>query len=113
MTPSATSYGTTWWAKNLNEVDTEVARLATLCNVRILDPGVIDRVLKNDESVCGTNNPVGFKKLRTMLMMHYHVRDQAVQSVGQATTGELVQRIVADLRERIGERLGTPGAPPG
>ena len=42
-----------WWAKNLDELDREIARLALLCQVRILDPGVIDGVLQNDGSVCG------------------------------------------------------------
>jgi hypothetical protein len=99
-------FGTTWWAKNLDEVDGEIARLATICRVRILDEGVIERVLKNDASVCGSSNPVGFGKLRSTLMMHYHVRDQAVSALGEAQTAALVRRIVAQLRERIGERLG-------
>jgi hypothetical protein len=102
----------TWWAKNLDDVDREVARLATICNVRILDPGVIERVLHNDASVCGSSNPVAFGKLRTALMMHYTVRGKAVEAMGEAATRELVDEIVGKLRERIGERLGgEPGQP--
>ena len=108
MSTSSTSFGTTWWAKNLNQVDQEIARLATICNVRILDPGIIERVLRNDASVCGSSNPAGFTKLRTMLMMHYHVRDKAVESLGEAETQVVINAIVAQLRERIGERLGAP-----
>jgi hypothetical protein len=106
MTTSSSSLGTTWWAKSLNDVDREIARLATLCNVRILDPGIIERVLKDDASVCGSNNPAAFKKLRTTLMMHYHVRDKAVASLGEVQTRMVVEEIVARLRENIGERLG-------
>ena len=45
---------------DLDDVDREVARLATICKVRILDAGVVERVLKNDASACGASNPVGF-----------------------------------------------------
>lgn len=106
MTKSSSELGATWWAKNLNDVDREIARLATICNVRILDAGVIERVLKNDESVCGSKNALAFDKLRQTLMMHYHVRDQAVGALGEAQTTKLVATIVESLRERIGERLG-------
>jgi hypothetical protein len=103
----------TWWAKNLDDVDREVARLATICNVRILDPGVIERVLHNDASVCGSSNPAAFTKLRSALMMHYTVRGKAVEAMGEAATRELVDEIVGKLRERIGERLGgEPGQAP-
>jgi len=105
----ASDFGTVWWAKSLNEVDREIARLATLCSVRILDPGVIERVLKNDASVCGTKNTIAFEKLRTTLMMHFHVRERAVDSLGEATTRQLVEAIVAKLRDTIGERLGGEG----
>lgn len=97
-----------WWAKSLSDIDVEIARMATLCNVRILDPGVIERVLKNDASVCGSSNPAAFAKLRTALIMHYGVRDKAVEALGEKDTRKLVEEIVAKLRERIGEGLGRP-----
>ena len=103
---SATDFGMAYWAKSLSEVDREIARLATVCNVRILDAGVIERVLKNDASVCGSKNELAFGKLRTTLMMHYHVRQRAVDSLGEASTRKLVETIAGKLRETIGERLG-------
>jgi hypothetical protein len=106
MNERPSEFGTTWWAKSLDDVDREIARLATICRVRILDDGVIERVLKNDASVCGSSNPLAFGKLRSTLMLHYHVREQAVGALGEAQTAALVRRIVGELRERIGERLG-------
>jgi hypothetical protein len=67
---------------------------------------VIQRILDNDATVCGTQNAKSFATLRHMLMMHYEVRDQAVASLGEEQTRALVEKIVAGLRERIGERLG-------
>ena len=76
--------------------------------MRILDAGVIERVLRNDASVCGSKNQLAFDKLRTVLMMHYSVRDDALEVLGPQKTQLLVEKIVTALRERIGERLGGP-----
>jgi len=111
MSDRLNEFSTTFWAKSLDDVDHEIARYATMCNVRILDAGVNERVLKNDSSVCGTKNDAAFTKLRTTLMLHYHVREQAAGQVGEAQTQKLVAAIVEKLRERIGERLGGGPAP--
>ena len=108
MSDKQSELGGKWWAKNLDDVDREVARLATICNVRILDPGVIERVLRDDASVCGSRNPLAFGKLRSALMMHYHVRDKALGALGEAGTARVVAEIVESLRQRFGERLGGP-----
>jgi hypothetical protein len=62
-----------WWADNFDEIDREIARLATLCRVSILEPGVIERVLHKDASVCGTSNEIAFAKLHDMIMLHFAV----------------------------------------
>ena len=111
MTDKKTELGAGWWTKNLDDIDREVARLAVMCNVRILDPGIIERVLNNDESVCGSKNRPAFDKLRQALMMHYHVRSKAVGALGQAVTAEVVAEIVASLNKRLGGKLGG-GTPP-
>ena len=95
---------------DLYELDREVARLAMLCRIKILEPGVIQRVIKNDASVCGTSNPRAFAKLHDMVVMHYAVRDKMVDALGQATTVQVVQKIVDRLRKNFGDVLGA--APP-
>ena len=95
-----------WWAKKFDDVDREIARPATICNVRILDAGVIERVLRKDASVCGSRNQLAFEKLRMLIMMHYSVRDDALEEFGTAKTRALLEKIVTALRERFGERLG-------
>lgn len=108
MSESKTDFGAGWWAHNLSEVDKELARLAAICNVQLLNPGVVERVLGNDASVCGTNNPLAFEKLRNVLMMHYAVRARAAESIGEAGTTAVVMHIVEDLKKKFGDRLGTP-----
>jgi len=108
MAQDSSELGALWWAKNLSDVDQELARLALVCNVPLLDPGVIDRVLANDASVCATRNQAGFDKLRTLLIMHYGLRDRAVSAIGEAQTSALVGDIVTRLRHKFGDRLGRP-----
>jgi hypothetical protein len=111
MIDKPSELGAAWWAKNLDDVDREVARLATICRVPLLDPGIIERVLHNDESVCGTRNKPAFDKLRSALMMHYYVRDKAVGAMGEAATAEVIAAIVENIRKRLGKQLGgnSPG----
>ena len=96
------------WYKHMAEIDREIALHAVNCKVAILDPGVIERVLQNDSSVCGTQNPASFAKLRSLLMMHYSVRDRAVVALGQNETIAMVGEIVERLRTQVGDKLGTP-----
>jgi hypothetical protein len=86
---------------SLDEIDMEIARLALLCRVWILDPGVVERVVRNDASVCGTDNPVAFEKLHGMLVMHFGVRDSAGVVHGQAIASRVEQRVIERLRTRF------------
>jgi len=88
-----------WWADNLEEIDREIARLATLCRVRILEPGVIERVLHKDASVCGTSNEIAFAKLRDMIMLHVATREKSVDAVGQATTAQIEDYVIERLKK--------------
>lgn len=98
--------GPLWWAKDLDEVDRELIRLALICNVPLLNSRVIERVLANDASVCGTRNRVGFDKLRSLLIAHYGLRDRAISTIGGAQTTALVGEIVDRLRKKVGARSG-------
>ena len=71
---------------------------------------MIERVLHNDELVCGHRNERAFSKLRQLLMMHYSVRDKAVVAIGQQETMAIIGDIVERLRARFGDELGTPRA---
>jgi hypothetical protein len=87
-----------WWAEKLDELDQEIARLAVLCRVRILDRGIIERVLRNDASVCATDNPAAFAKLRDMLMLHLAIRKKSADTVGQVQTAVIEAEIIERLK---------------
>jgi hypothetical protein len=99
MTEKQDHFLIAWWADNLDELDHEIARLAMLCKVRILDPGVIERVLKKDASVCGTDNPVAFAKLHDLIMMHLAIRDRSADALGQAQTAAIEAHIIERLKK--------------
>ena len=100
----ADEFRSKFWGRQMDDVMSEIARQATICKVKLLDPGVIDAVLRNDPSVCGTSNPLSFKKLRDTLMLGFVVRDQSVENLGPGET----EALVAAIRERIQEHLGGP-----
>lgn len=61
-------------AANLAQVDRELERLTRLCRVTLPQPGVIERVLRRDASVCGTTNALAFAKLRGVLALQLVLR---------------------------------------
>ena len=96
-----------WWVDNLEELDGEIARLAVLCGIELLQPGAIQRVLAKDSTVCGTENPAAFTKLHDLLLVHAAIRDKSVDVFGPAQTA-LIERYVVDrLKKRFGDRLGS------
>jgi hypothetical protein len=99
-----------WWTKNLDQLDSEIARLAVLSKVKILEPGVIERVLHRDASVCGTDNPVAFAKLHDMVMLHFAIRQKSADSVGQLQTGRIEAYIIERLTKAYPE-LAAPWPP--
>ena len=108
MSDPGPDLGVEWWARKLDDIDHEIAALATVCDVHILSPGVIERVLHKDTLVCGHHNQRAFDKLRQLLMMHYSIRDKAVVAIGEPETMLILGDIIERLRQRFGDDLGTP-----
>jgi hypothetical protein len=92
-------YRIEWWERNLEELDREVGRQALSCHVRLLDRGVIDRVLQGDDSVCAANNRIAFEKLRNLLRMHFLIRQKAADELGQRLTFDIENYIIERLKK--------------
>lgn len=95
-----------WWTKNIDELDLEIGRLCLLCKVRILDAGVIERVLHKDASVCGTANAAAFAKLHDMLMVYFAIRRKSAAALGQVQTAQIEAHAIEQLRSRFADLLG-------
>jgi hypothetical protein len=110
MTEESSGYIHQRYARHLEGIDLEIAQMAIICKLPLLDPGVIERVLDNDSAVCGKSNPAAFDKLRALLVMHFAVRDRVATVLGQGEAAAIGAEIRAHLRGRIGDQLGgTPG----
>ena len=94
------------WNEDLEEVDREIARLATICQVSILEPSVIRRVLQKDATVCGTQNPLAFGKLHDLLMLHLAIREKSADSFGQAQTAAIEDYIIERLKKSFPDLAG-------
>jgi hypothetical protein len=100
---------TKFWGGQLDAVLEEIARNASICGVKMLDPGVIERVLHNDESVCGQKNPIAFRKLRELLMLGFVTREKAFDKLGAVEADALISVMREHLKGRFGGNLvGTP-----
>jgi len=102
------------WHRHLDTIADELVRLTAICDVDLREPGVIDRVLKGDESVCGKRNPVGFRKLRSLVTAAYDSLNKAVDRIGKDDTRVLAAEIMARVdahRAAGGAKTGGSGGP--
>ncbi len=92
-----------FWQNNLEELDGEIARLATLCKVAILEPGAIQRVLHNDASVGGYRQSRRLRQAALLLMMHFAIREKSVDVFGEAATARVEDYVIERLKQRFGQ----------
>ena len=85
----------------LASIDMEIARLAQICGIQMLQPGVAEAVLRGDSSLCHTSNPIAWEKLRGLLVLHYHVVHEAVATDGVEAAAESVRLALQSVRERM------------
>jgi len=88
------------WVRHLDAIGDELMRLAIACDVRLRDPGVIDRILKNDETVCGRKNPVGFRKLQSLVKATFSSVNKSVDRIGLEETRQITQAIIDRLDQK-------------
>ena len=93
------AYRIGWWQNNLDALDREVARMALLCGVKILDPGIVDRLIQGDDTVCGTNNLIAFRRLHDLLLMHFLVRQKSAETLGQQQAAAIELSVIDRLKK--------------
>jgi len=93
------------WVRHLDAIGDELMRLSIACDLRLREPGVIDRILKNDETVCGTKNPIGFRKLHSLVKATFSSVNKAIDRIGSEET----KLITAAIIERLDQRRALGG----
>ena len=81
------------WSRHLDGIADELKRLAIACGIRLRDEGVIERILRNDPTVCKRRNDIGFEKLRKLLMATFDSLGKSIDRIGPAETKKIVDAI--------------------
>jgi len=87
----------TYWSRQFDNLAAEISRLCIACDIKILDSGIAERVLKGDQSVCGRKNPEVFKKIRKHLMAYFQVEEKAIHRLGAGEVQEILDGVRASL----------------
>ena len=87
----------TYWGRQLDSLAQELSRLAIACDIELGSPGLAERIVRNDETVCGRSNPKAFRQMRQHLMALFKLEEGAVERLGAEDTKELI----AQVREAI------------
>ena len=88
------------WTRHLEGIADELSKLAIACDVKLRDPGVIERIINDDASVCGRKNEIGFRKLRKLVMATYDSLGKAVDRLGPEETKQITEAISAHMEQR-------------
>ena len=82
-----------FWGRQLDGIAHELSRLAIACDIELGKDGLAERVLKNDETVCGTKNPKAFQLIRKHLMALFSVEEGAIDRLGAAETKQMLDQV--------------------
>ena len=81
------------WERHFEGIADELLNLAIACDVRLRETGVIERVLRNDISVCGRKNADSFRKMRSVLIAFYNSVGKAADRIGPEDTKKIIEAI--------------------
>lgn len=88
------------WKRHFEGIADELLHLAITCDVRLREPGVIERILKNDASVCGRTNDRSFRNLHNLLVAYYKSIGKAVDRIGPKETKKIIDAISERMKEQ-------------
>ena len=88
-------------SRQIHAVAQELSRLTIACNIALDQPDLWQRILQNDNSVCGRKNDDAFQQIRQHLMALFPMQEQAIANLGARETEEVfdeVRTAIAELR---------------
>ena len=77
----------------------EISMLAIACQIDIDEPNVAERILRNDTTMCGRDNPDAFGKLRRHLMAFFPLEEAAIERLGAGQVRDTLDAVRAEIRE--------------
>ena len=82
-----------YWARQIDAIVRELSRLAIVCDIELGLPGLPERILKNDCSVCGRDNPRMFQQMRQHLMALFVLEVRTIERLGPDDTKEILNHV--------------------
>lgn len=86
-----------YWGRQVEAIEQELSRLAIICGIELGQDGLAERILKNDESVCGRQNPKMFNQMRQHLMALFTLEEQAIEQLGPEDTKDILDQVRAAI----------------
>ena len=86
-----------YWGRQIDAIAHEVSRLAIVCDIELGRPGLAERILKNDASVCGRDNPKIFRQIRQHLMALFTLEERAIERLGPEDTKVILDQVRAAI----------------
>ena len=93
------------WERHFEGIADELLHLAIACDVRLCEPGVIERVLKTDASVCGRKNERSFHNMRNLLTSYYTSIGKAVDRIGPEETKKIID-VITERKKKLRDSGG-------
>ena len=92
------------WSRHLDGIADELKHLSIACGVQLRDEGVVERILRNDASVCSRKNEIGFEKLHKLLVATFDSLGKSIDRIGPKETKRIVDSIRARQEGDTGSR---------
>jgi len=93
-----------YWGRQIDAVVGEISKLAIACDVDILDPNVVSKAARGDESVCKRKNTAAFKRLHDLLLVLFTLGGKTIDRMGEADFAALTAPVLEKLRELRGQK---------
>ena len=87
----------TYYGRQIDSLAQELSKLAIACDIELGKPGLANRILHNDQTVCRRRNPEAFRRLRQHLMALLSIEERAIEQLGPDDT----RRILDEVRAAI------------
>ena len=81
------------WSRHLDGIADELKHLAVACGIRLRDEGVVERILRNDATVCSRKNEIGFEKLHKLMIATFDSLGKSIDRIGPEETKKIVDAI--------------------
>ena len=97
-----------WFGPQFDGIAHEISKLAIACDIDIEADGIAEKVLHNDDTVCGRKNAEAFRMMREHLMALFELEQHALQRL---EPGELREELDQVRKSIINLRAaGHPGS---